>query len=717
MDRAVLDKVIFYFKKMLSYYDYDDIELLNKVYLVLGKKEVKNRNKLDNNKYKYFINNVTKITLDILEQVGKEDRKYFLEQLPKFIKVSLLEDSQKLKALSSLRRIEQKAIIQSFKYDDDEKINLINESEDEFFKIELIKSLESDDKKIRLLDNIESQKDRVDIIVSLQSDKKKIKLLQDITSENLKEKIVRSLQNNDKKIELLKEFSVEISKAIIIASIRDDETKIKLLKKQIKAKNNKARIIKSLQNDDKKIKFLKKISDEIDRTSIIKSLKDDNKKIKLLKKVRARTNKIDIIESIQSDDKKISILNDRMDEFVKYRIINSIQDDDKKINVLNKIESERDRSEIIKNMQVDDKKIKSLRYLNSLEFKLDVIKTLNDNAKKDYVIKNIDANLGDVYQTIAGLERGEENKNCKYSHINLPKEMTFGIEIESVGKYRLLAPRKIGEWKRETDDSIGNGGIEMVSPVMSDTKENINQIYKINEILQKMGMEANETCGGHVHIGANYIKTEEGFRQLIELWGNAEEIYYLISNKPGELPRRLVWRYAGPISKNFEKSLGRTANPDTFIEDAKKVRYDRNASLNLMNVNNKRNTIEFRLSNGTVDANTWLENIRLYGRTVEVANDLGEIVEKINSGEELTDEEKRKYALKEMLKDNKTLNEKMEILMQILFDEEERKVYQERYNSNKKLDRQEHNMDSLQFGKVDFGKVHEDIEEPEEDQR
>ena len=31
MDRAVLDKVIFYFKKMLSYYDYDDIELLNKV--------------------------------------------------------------------------------------------------------------------------------------------------------------------------------------------------------------------------------------------------------------------------------------------------------------------------------------------------------------------------------------------------------------------------------------------------------------------------------------------------------------------------------------------------------------------------------------------------------------------------------------------------------------------------------------------------------------
>ena len=78
MDRAVLDKIIFYFKSMLSYKNYinDDIELLNKIYLILGKEEPQNYDRINNNTYKYFINDVIKITLEILSMLDKKERKY-----------------------------------------------------------------------------------------------------------------------------------------------------------------------------------------------------------------------------------------------------------------------------------------------------------------------------------------------------------------------------------------------------------------------------------------------------------------------------------------------------------------------------------------------------------------------------------------------------------------------------------------------------------------
>ena len=40
--------------------------------------------------------------------------------------------------------------------------------------------------------------------------------------------------------------------------------------------------------------------------------------------------------------------------------------------------------------------------------------------------------------------------------------------------------------------------------------------------------------------------------------------------------------------------------------------------------------------------------------------------------------------------------------MEILFDEEKRKAYQQRYDVNKNLDRKEGIVSNMKFGKVDF---------------
>ena len=63
-----------------------------------------------------------------------------------------------------------------------------------------------------------------------------------------------------------------------------------------------------------------------------------------------------------------------------------------------------------------------------------------------------------------------------------------------------------------------------------------------------------------------------------------------------------------------------------------------------------------------------------------------------------------------MLKDKKSLDEKMQILMHILFDKQEREVYQERFDANKKLAKKELDFEMLQFGKVDLGTISEETE-------
>ena len=65
-----------------------------------------------------------------------------------------------------------------------------------------------------------------------------------------------------------------------------------------------------------------------------------------------------------------------------------------------------------------------------------------------------------------------------------------------------------------------------------------------------------------------------------------------------------------------------------FIEEIQNVQKDRYSGLNLLNINNGKNTIEFRVPNGTINPDTWIENARLFGRIVEISQKLVEIEKK-----------------------------------------------------------------------------------------
>ena len=94
-------------------------------------------------------------------------------------------------------------------------------------------------------------------------------------------------------------------------------------------------------------------------------------------------------------------------------------------------------------------------------------------------------------------------------------------------------------------------GIEVVSPILKDNNEDIEDIYMVCNMLQEASQEIGSCCGGHVHIGSDYLTSTEAYINLYEIWGNTERIMYIISNEKGEIPRRKVRYYCSTYFKRI----------------------------------------------------------------------------------------------------------------------------------------------------------------------
>lgn len=104
---------------------------------------------------------------------------------------------------------------------------------------------------------------------------------------------------------------------------------------------------------------------------------------------------------------------------------------------------------------------------------------------------------------------------------------------------------------------------------------------------------------------------------------------------------------------------------------------------NITNTDGK-NTIEIRMPNGTINADTWIQNINLFGGIVKIAEETAEIQSK--DERKLSLEEKRKLDLFNKLGRDKLKNkEKLEILLDLVIDQKQQDEYIERYNINSKL--------------------------------
>lgn len=286
--------------------------------------------------------------------------------------------------------------------------------------------------------------------------------------------------------------------------------------------------------------------------------------------------------------------------------------------------------------------------------------------------------------------------------LELPDDMTIGLEIECVGrlekKYVKRMLKKIGNWNCKYDDSIEYNfpfeeGIELTSPILQGHAE--NEIRNICGLLNYFKQYINRTCGGHIHIGGGYLKSIDAYKNLLELWSNTEKILYIISNEDGSIPRKNIDIYAKPISKELQTimesgtvNICNESDLASFKEKLKNFQQIRYKGINFINVApevvriNNLNTIEFRIPNGTINADVWIDNINLFGGMIAIS----EKISKIQNNNTIlnTNDIKILNEFNSLKSYNLTDEEKLDILLNLTVSKEAKGIYISRYINNKK---------------------------------
>jgi len=648
---------------------------------------------------KRFLRNCSWLWLEIIESLSSID--YMLDcanMLETRDKNELLRDivlendEQRFKAVKIAIEIRNFMIIPKI-LKDMSKENIaraVDLIENEQYKARVIADLQNEEMKIELLKSINDEYCKTIVICSLK-DENKIVELEKLKKEFSKAIVIASLKEENEKIKQLSKLSDEGSRKYIIISIKDDLVKIEQLK-TLKNENDRAMAMASLNDDIKKIEQLKELKDEENKTIVIISLKNTERKLEQLELLKDEKNKAEIIASLWDEDEvKIEQMQKLKDEYAKAIVICSLDDDDKKAEQLEKLSDEIYKAMVISSFYYSSKREKQIEKLSS-----EYLKVLLRGISKDCGLNN------PIEESLISRNKLRElflNESRKYAQIGLDKKLTIGMEIESEGPLSIMMldiqkiltkrdGKETRNWESKIDTSLKNG-VEIVSPILSDNKDDVEDIYTICAMLQKTKQQISERCGGHIHIGADYLTSKEAYINLFEIWGNSEKILYIISNEKGTIPRRNILEQASTISPKYNEAIEKgTVNIeneddlDTFINDIKAIQGEnRHFGLNLLNIHNGKNTIEFRAPNGTINPDTWIENARLFGRIVQISQKLADIERKT----EKSSKDEKLLKLKELLKKEMPEQEKMEVLLELLFTEEERNVYRERYIFNTKL--------------------------------
>lgn len=433
---------------------------------------------------------------------------------------------------------------------------------------------------------------------------------------------------------------------------------------------------------------------------ILQSIKDKGQLKEFLNEIALNDYKVAILEAIGDKEfAKKYVKGQCLASYQQRALIEYINDPDFTIQCLKdseiKLNQEQKREliEIIETPEIIRQCLKDDSIGLSSASKVKLIKATRDEKTIQEYMENPDLGLNRQERLVLALEYGKEslvqqlidNTKKATKRIKIPNGMTVGIEIEAAN---LEVNRNIFKrWTAKEEESVENGA-EYTSPILTGSQEDCDEIYFVCNVLRTMGGKINEECGGHIHIGENFLTTAQSYRNLIELWCNAEEILFVISNKPGDITRmNAIKKHAVPLSGKIEKAMKRQ---QIYVDDRTRkwdllmkiieIQKDRYSSVNFKNATHRiKETIEFRLSNGTLDPEVWIENINLFAGIMDSAERLKTI-----QGKQVRTQEEQQYLQNfEDLK-NPTLSqeEKLERLLVLAVPEEDRQIYKDRYNEN-----------------------------------
>lgn len=304
-----------------------------------------------------------------------------------------------------------------------------------------------------------------------------------------------------------------------------------------------------------------------------------------------------------------------------------------------------------------------------------------------------------------------------FEELGLPKDFKFGIELEAYnvktkGKNGLYTGKnaefvKNAGWHLATkkeEKLVANGGAELVSPILKDSSEDWKSISKICEHIKKFpgnkgdSVVADDKCGLHIHFDSNCLtQNPDRLRNFLKLYTESEELIYKMCNEQGSPIRKnainknfkglnlisSLWRngMAAPAGKKILKQIENGTLKVSYKKFgrlrmlASKYKLDerRYSGLNLTNIGNpKKNTIEFRMANGTLNPEVIKQNVFLYASLINTAIKVTENPD--NYKDLLTNFYRTDVSEKQKAKN---------FLDLIIENPEDKSIYMERWNSVK----------------------------------
>ena len=283
--------------------------------------------------------------------------------------------------------------------------------------------------------------------------------------------------------------------------------------------------------------------------------------------------------------------------------------------------------------------------------------------------------------------------------IGIDPRISIAPEIEANGKYPfdLDLCRQMGfdgEFRVGSDATVPNGNEIVPVRPFHNNPDDVSKFCALCDAMREVGYyydEVNGNAAGQINLGLDYLDTKEAILAFYEIYGNCEELLYYISSEEGQIFRQSIYSSSRikPISEIIGKrvidedlSRGEVirlfSNDNSRDSGIKGLSYKKN-SVCLRGTNNSDYRFEFRIPNGGCNYKTWIDNIRLYGKMMERAKQIADLMKK----EYLTPEEENLIRLKIDLQDmNLSLEDKLDLLMELLFEDEEiKQIYYRRYNA------------------------------------
>ena len=313
--------------------------------------------------------------------------------------------------------------------------------------------------------------------------------------------------------------------------------------------------------------------------------------------------------------------------------------------------------------------------------------------------------------------------------LDLPDLYRFGIELEAYNVHTGIPTKdkpslymsaesnlflKEHRWKKASifeEALVGEGGAELVSPILYDKEADWQNLLEVCEHMKKypgshgQDVVADSKCGCHVHFdarcltGKNLEETEKIMSTFLRFWAESEELIYKMCNDVGQPIRagtltntqkglnRLCMKlqHIKGMASSTGKKIMKSIEKGTLKVSYKKFGALKRAiakgkldnrryhGLNLTNIGNPdKNTIEFRMSNGTLNPDVIKKNVHLYASVLETSRTMALNPEKL---QEQSDQ---------FYRTDVNEQEKVQNFLNLVFDnEDDKKIYMERWESVK----------------------------------